>query len=78
MELKQNTGAIFKNERKQEDKHPEYKGKIDIDGKTYDIALWVKKSKNDKSYFSVKISEPYVGPQYAQTDGPDTNDDLPF
>jgi uncharacterized protein (DUF736 family) len=58
METKQNTGAIFKNEKKA-DTHPDYKGTINVDGVDKEIALWVKQSAKGTTYFSVKISEPY-------------------
>lgn len=73
METKQNTGAIFKNDKKAET-HPDYKGTINVDGKDKEIALWVKTSQKGTSYFSVKISEPYVKPQQPMK----TNDPYPF
>jgi len=84
---KPNTGAIFKNEKKQKDTHPDYRGTIDVDGVPKEISLWVKKSKSDKSYFSVQISEPWKPEQKAtqKTETPTSNnsskvvdDDLPF
>lgn len=55
-----NSGAIFKNEKKAEN-HPDYRGKINVDGTDKDIALWLKTSKDGKTkFFSVKITEPYV------------------
>lgn len=88
---KPNTGAIFKNEKKQKDTHPDYRGTIDVDGVPKEISLWVKKSKAGKSYFSVAVAEPFV-PNSAQNRTPandkpinsqSTNnqivdDDLPF
>jgi hypothetical protein len=52
-----NSGAIFKNDKKS-DKHPDYSGKINVEGKEYEIALWVKDGKNGK-FFSAKLSEPF-------------------
>ena len=56
-ELKENSVTIFKNEKKSET-HPDYKGQINVNGKLFDIALWVKDGKKGK-FFSGKISEPY-------------------
>jgi uncharacterized protein (DUF736 family) len=62
MEQQINSGAIFKNEKKA-DNHPDYKGKINVDGVDKEIALWLKTSKDGKTkYFSVKVSEPYQKP----------------
>jgi len=78
METKQNTGAIFKNEKKA-DNHPDYKGKINVDGVDKEIALWVKESKSGLKYFSVVISNPYVKPKQADVNNfTIKEDDLPF
>lgn len=66
METKINTGSIFKNDKKSNDKQPDYNGKINVDGKEKQIALWIKEGKNGK-YFSVAISEPYVKPETTAT-----------
>lgn len=59
MENKLNWGAIFKNDKKTKETHPDYKGTINVDGQDKEIALWVKQSAKGTTYFSVKISEPY-------------------
>lgn len=69
-----NTGAIFKNDKKS-DNHPDYKGKINVKGEEFEIALWVKDGKNGK-FFSAKISEPYKKDVFGGLDQPKT--DLPF
>ena len=79
MQQKENTGAIFKNEKKTADTHPEYKGKINVDGVEKDIALWVNTSKSGVTYFSAKISEPFKGDERPQQGNVGNNDkDLPF
>jgi len=75
-----NTGAIFKNEKKA-DNHPDYKGKINVDGVDKEIALWVKTSKDGtKQFFSVKISAPFVKDEIQSTSAKieDSVNDLPF
>lgn len=75
MENKLNTGAIFKNDKKTNEKQPDYRGKVNVNGKEMEVALWVKQGKNG-SFFSASFSEPYVSP--AQNDPVVVNDDLPF
>ena len=75
METKNNAGAIFKNNYKKSESHPDYKGNCVVNGKEMEIALWVKTSSNGNSYFSASFSEPYVAPQTAPLV---SNDDLPF
>jgi uncharacterized protein (DUF736 family) len=78
METKENTGAIFKNDKKTSDKAPDYKGKINVDGVDKDIALWVRESKNGVKYLSVKIEEPFQKTAPVQESAPKYDNDLPF
>ena len=75
MENKLNSGAIFKNDKKLSANHPDYKGKVNVNGKEMEVALWVKQGKNG-SFMSLSFSEPYIAP--AQNDPVVANDDLPF
>ena len=75
MENKTNTGAIFKNDKKTSANQPDYRGKVNVNGKEMEVALWVKTSSAGNSYFSASFSEPYVA---TQTQPVVTNDDLPF
>jgi uncharacterized protein (DUF736 family) len=79
MQQKENTGAIFKNEKKTPDTQPEYKGKINVDGVEKDIALWVNTSKSGLTYFSAKISEPFKSEERPQqVNESNKGTDLPF
>jgi len=94
METKLNTGAIFKNENKKAENHPDYKGKVNVNGKEMEVALWLKTSAKGLKFFSVSFSEPYIKnepqinknePQINSTlkksisyNDLDPNDDLPF
>ena len=73
-----NRGAIFKNDYKQKDTHPDYRGKINVDGVEKEISLWVKTSKEGKSFFSASISEPYVKAENTAPLPPPIGDDMPF
>lgn len=48
-------GALFKNNRKTNEKQPDYTGNIEIDGITYQLAGW-KKEKNGNVFISLKAS----------------------
>ena len=76
METKQNTGAIFRNDKKTNEKQPDYKGKVNVNGKEMEIALWLKESSKGIKYFSCSFSEPYLNesPKYVQP----KDDSLPF
>jgi uncharacterized protein (DUF736 family) len=53
-----NSAVIFKNNKKENEKHPDYRGTINVDGRELEISLWIKEGKAGK-FFSGKISEPY-------------------
>ncbi len=52
-----NTGVMFKNDRKTEDKHPDYCGSFyDADGGEYFCDAWIKKSaKSGHSFLSFRV-----------------------
>lgn len=83
MEIKNNSGAIFKNE-KATGNQPSYRGKVNVNGKEMEISLWVKESKTGSKYFSASFQEPYVKPVSAQEVANQNNtqdlidNDLPF
>lgn len=59
-ETKPGNGAIFKNEKKEKETHPDFNGKgVDPSGKEWDFAMWKKVSASGKPYFSLSIKEPY-------------------
>jgi hypothetical protein len=66
-----NSGVLFKNES-ENDKAPAYKGKINIEGKDYELAAWVREGKNGK-FMSLKVQEPRKKQEQAEIP-----DDLPF
>ncbi len=76
METRINTGAIFKNDNKKADNHPDYKGKVNVNGKEMDVALWLKTSAKGIKFMSASFSEPYVSERALVSD--EQNDDLPF
>lgn len=57
-EMQDGSWVLFKNEDKQKDNQPDYKGKIKVNGEEQQLAGWIKESKNGKKYISGKFS-PY-------------------
>lgn len=55
-ELKEGFGSIFKNDKKGNDKAPDYSGNAMVHGKEVKIALWVKDGNKGK-FFSVKVED---------------------
>ena len=56
-ETKENTGSLFPNGKKKEDKHPDYTGKVMVAGKLMQVAGWINESKAGKKYMSLKLSD---------------------
>ena len=88
---KNNTGAIFKNLNKKADNQPDYIGKVNVNNKDMEIALWVRTSLKGLKYMSVCFTEPYVRVEQENNileefenkenkplDILDINNDLPF
>jgi len=48
MEKMNNSGVLFKNDKKDTEKHPDYKGNIMVDGQEYWLSAWIKEGKTGK------------------------------
>jgi len=69
------------NNKKEKDTHPDYRGGINVEGKEYDVSLWLNESKRGVKYFSVSVSEPFkkdVIDSAKPIDKIVDTDDLPF
>jgi len=49
-EQKDNSGALFKNDKKETDSHPDYKGEAMVDGNDYWVSGWINTSKAGTKY----------------------------
>ena len=84
-EMKDNTGSLFRNEKKETDSHPDHTGKVKIGGVEYWVSAWINESKSGQKYFGMKFK-----PKDEQRQGPQANssygggglgvidDDVPF
>jgi uncharacterized protein (DUF736 family) len=50
-----NRGSIFKNDKKEEEKHPDMTGSLNVDGTDYWISAWKKTSKAGTGFLSLSV-----------------------
>jgi uncharacterized protein (DUF736 family) len=81
MDQKNDSGALFKNEKKTAENQPDYTGRATIEGQQYNVAAWVRTSQAGAKYMSLAFSIPQpktetAPPAPAPIVSP--NDDMPF
>jgi hypothetical protein len=54
-EQKDNSGSMFINDKKTIPNHPDYTGRIMVDGKMYYVSSWYKKPEGKKALFSIAL-----------------------
>lgn len=91
-EIKDNTGSLFINDKREKDTHPNFKGSAKIDGKEYWISAWSKTSSNGKEFTSIsfqskdavhaqgvaKVKAVIEKPAQLDTAWDDSTDSIPF
>ena len=79
METKRdNSGVLFKNDKKDNERAPEYKGNIMVDGNEYWISAWIKEGKTGK-FMGLAVSPRDAQPPASKPMPKDLEDsDIPF
>lgn len=76
------SGILFKNDRKEKDTHPDYQGSATIDGIEYWMSSWIKKGdRGSFMTFSFKPKDEQKHQpqrQQPQQQEEDLDDDIPF
>lgn len=83
MEKKDNSGAIFKNDRKEKESDPIYKGSATIAGIDYWVACWLNETKMGDKYMSMRYTpkQPAAAPAQSEVKPLEKEiifEDLPF
>jgi uncharacterized protein (DUF736 family) len=78
---KTNSGALFKNDRKETANHPDYTGELNVDGVDHWVSAWIKTAKSGTKFMSLSIRPKTKKPQ-PETESPVQvgfdDDEVPF
>lgn len=80
MEKRDNSGVLFKNDKKETGNHPDYKGNLMVDGKEYWLSAWIKEGKTGK-FMGLALSPREASTQHnkmASKSIADMEDSVPF
>lgn len=69
-------GVLYKNDKKTEDKHPNYKGSCEIEGRQYWLAGWMKKN-DDGTFKLLSLSFTAKEEQPSATTATEPSDNVP-
>ena len=78
-EQRDNSGSLFKNDKKDSDKHPDRKGSAMIGGVHYWVSGWVKQDRNGQPWMSLSFQpkeQKAATPQRAKPSRPSSDDDM--
>jgi hypothetical protein len=74
-----NRGALFRNDDKTEEKHPDYRGSLNVGGRDFWLSAWLKVSKKGTKYMSLAIKPKNADTaQPKKSIGKDLADAVPF
>lgn len=82
-EIKDESGSLFRNKRREKDTHPTHKGSCKIAGVEYWISAWVNEAKSSgEKYFGLKFEAKEQQPGGARPQSQQAeqsfDDDVPF
>ena len=81
-EQRDNSGSLFRNDKKETDNHPDYNGSALVGGQEVWMSAWLKTASNGKKFMSVSFKPKYQQAKPVAKSAPapdlDIDDDLPF
>jgi hypothetical protein len=77
-EQRENSGAIFVNDRKTEDTHPDSTGTALIGGVEYYVSAWRREAKSGKRYLALAFKPKQDAVDRSKSRAEDLNDAVPF
>lgn len=71
-----NSGVLFKNDRKESERHPDFKGNAEVNGVEYWVSGWKKQGKSGNTFISLSFQPKEARP--ADDDLPGNGDEFDF
>jgi hypothetical protein len=73
-----NKGALFRNERRENDRQPTHTGPLNVEGVEYWISAWTKESKAGKKFFSLSVKRKEGDTRHTSRPAPAYDRDAPL
>jgi hypothetical protein len=73
-----NSGTLFRNDRKENEKDRDYSGSITVDGIDYWLSAWIREGKTGTKFLSIKLKRKDAPAAKTESSKDALNDRIPF
>ena len=76
--MKENSGSMFVNTKKEKETHPDRNGTALVGGVEYYVSGWIKETKSGDKWLSLAFKPKEEAPRKSESFGKDKDDQIPF